>query len=618
MSHKFVFPLFCFLVSLLIGVDSQGVQARAPTPHQVGRAAWEVAPLPPPTPTADGKVDVTTNLDAPIAVRIGQWATIRNTPETLGVQLSGLVSDNRCPAQVDCAVAGQVQFILIVRLGDVIHQERFQIGTYTANDQNQVRFAGYTIEITDVEPPAPPPGQHLPPRAYVATLVVHVDDMATATPAPTGRPTATPIAQDDQEQSQAVAFDQPFLLRVGETASIRDANFRLTLRSLSDDSGCVSARDCSLMLADGTLVLAQGDEQEVLTFSTSFTADQSFDYEFANYMIQLTHVEQARNGEQVATFVIQNALATVEIPTPERAERCPAFSRFDAAAILQEDVEQQAVTNLVFGPIATDLQEIRGLCGYVNTGFTTDQVRDEQTAYLATELAADHAVAAMLLADEDVMQLVQLAELIRAANPDADPDALLLFQSQVAAGDYTRVIGYLADTAFQLPGFTVEPIQGIGDEGVWIWQALDRGHLAMFISRYGDTFSVVVALLGDEVDELTVLDYAVIIARRLGEEPLAQIPTEPTADTPGNEPGTQPGTGCDLLSIDEATAILGERVHAPVIVDDQEGLCLYVPSNEPLLSAEQASLRGPEHAIITYVVAPEDVADHVTSTERPK
>jgi len=614
MSHKFVFPLFCFLVSLLIGVDSQGVQASAPTPHQVGRAAWEVAPLPPPTPTADGKADVTTTLDAPIAVRIGQWATIRNTPETLGVQLSGLVSDNRCPAQVDCAVAGQVQFILIARLGDVIHQERFQIGTYTANDQNQVRFAGYTIEITDVEPPAPPPGQHLPPRAYVATLVVHVDDMATATPVPTVRPTATPIAQDDQEQSQAVAFDQPFLLRVGETASIRDANFRLTLRSLSDDSGCVSARDCSLMLADGTLVLAQGDDREVLTFSTSFTADQSFDYDFAGYVIQLTHVEQARNGKQVATFVIQNPGAAVAIPAPERIDRCPSFSRFDAAAILQEDVEQQAVANLVFGPVAADLWEVRGLCGYVSTGFTTDQVPDEQTAYLATQLAADHAVAAMLLAGDDVMQLLQLAEIVRAANLEADRDELLMLQTRLAAGDYDSVIGYLADTAFQLPGFTVEPIQGIGDEAVWLWQDLDHGHLAMFISRYADTFSVVVALLNDEVDELTVLDYAVIIVRRLGEEPLAQIPMEPTPDTPSD----QPGTGCDLLTIDEATAILGERVHAPVIVEEQDGLCLYVPSSEPLLSAEQASLHGPEHAIITYVVAPEDVADHVTSTERPK
>ncbi len=592
MKNRVLFPLFCALLSLWLWSGSQPAYANTDNKHAVGRAAWAVAPLPPPTstPMPDPKAPMTATLDAPFAVRIGQWATIRDTPEELGVQLYGLVGDSRCPAEVDCAVAGQVEFILIVRQGTVINQERFQIGTYTANDENKIYYAGYEIELTGVEPPAPAPEESLLPSDYVATLVVHA------------YPFAPPVEEEDEEEAQAVDFNQPFSLLVGETATIREADFHLTLRSLSEDSGCLSVRDCSTMLADGTLVLAQGDDSEVLTFSTSFSADQAFSYEFAGYLIQLTHVEQSANGDQVATFVITKPDTSGAIPAPERIDRCPAFSRFDAAAILQEDVEQEAVANLVFGPIAADAWETRGLCGYIGTTYTTDQLNDDQTAYLATELPADHAVAAMMLEGEDVMQMLQLAEIVRATYPDADPDELQRLQTQVAAGDYAEVISYLSNTAAEVPTFTVNNIQGIGDDAVWLWQELDRGHLAMFISRTGQTFSVVVGLVGEEVDELTVLDYAVIIVRRMDNEPLTQA-----------EPNDMPIAGCELLSADDAAAILGEPVHQPVLVEEEGGICLYVPRSEPAVTAEEATRQGPAYGIFTQVIAQEDAAQHITN-----
>ena len=407
MRNKVLFLLFCSLLSSCLWFSSQPVYASPVDRQTTGRTAWQHVPLPPPTstPTPDPKAPVTAMLNKPFTVRIGQWATLANTPEALGVQLYGLVGDSRCPAGVDCIVAGQVEFILIVRQGKTINQERFQLSTNPAKEGNKVAYAGYTIELMGVEPPAPAPDQTLKPSEYIAILVVRAASNSGPTPEPTASQTATPVPQVDEGAAEAVAFNQPFDLLVGETASIHEADFHLTLRSLTEDSGCLSARDCSTMLAEGTLVLAQGEEQELLSFSTSFSAEQAFRYEFAGYVIHLLHVEQTRHGDQVATFMIAPPTVSTELPAPERIDRCPAFSRFDAAAILQEDVQQKAIANLVFGPLAADAQEARGLCGYVSTGFT-EPSPNAQTAYLATQVPADHAVAAMLLEGDNVLQLL--------------------------------------------------------------------------------------------------------------------------------------------------------------------------------------------------------------------
>ncbi|MCB0123158.1 MAG: hypothetical protein KDE58_12975, partial [Caldilineaceae bacterium] len=136
------------------------------------------------------------------------------------------------------------------------------------------------IELQAVEPPAPPPGQQLDPSDYRVTLVVRRGATSSPTPttAATPTPTATPAPQDAPNADPMPRLGQPFIVRVGATASLTDIDFQLTLRSLSEDSGCLTATDCSIMTAEGTLVLQQGDTRELLTFITSMRAGQSFDY----------------------------------------------------------------------------------------------------------------------------------------------------------------------------------------------------------------------------------------------------------------------------------------------------------------------------------------------------
>lgn len=565
----------------------------------------ETAPLPPPTPTADAGEVRTAALDEPFTLHIGDWATLSDTPEELSVQVAEFVSDNRCPAKVNCVVAGQVEFMLRVRMGNVVHRQLFPIGTYPMNDGNKVRYGGYEIELTGVEPPAPPPDEELAPSQYEATLLVRV--AGNATPAPTALPTATPTPQDDQGDGQGLTLDQPFTLQVGETATLDDIDFRVTLRSLSEDSGCVTADDCSLMLAEGTLVLQEGDDREVLTFSTSFTPEQPFTYEYAGYVVQLAHVEQGRDGNQVATFVIQKPQSTVEIPAPQRVERCPLFSRFDAAAMLQEEVDTEAVVNLVFGPLPADATAAAGLCGYVTTAFSDARQIDEQAPALLSEVAADRAVVVETIDSSDSTRLLQLANLVTAADPAAQTDTLLRLQAHLTAGDTADFIRDVADMAAADPTFTVEPLANRNEEGVWLWQQTQDGYFALLLLRDGERFQVVVALLNGEAEERTVRGYALVVTGQQEQGTINEVPPTPQV------PPDAPAVDCDLITVDDAAAILGEAVHEPVAVAGEDGSCLYVPDSEEALTPEEAAVSQPDHGVITQIARGADVTDQLSS-----
>jgi len=510
--RKFICFCLVFLAMEFAYAGGRTVQASTISRIEVGSTLVETAPLPPPTATSER---VVASLNEPFTLHVRQWATLRDTPEAFGVQLAALGSDSRCPAGVNCVVAGQVEFMLRVRTGNVIDPQEFHIGAYSINGENKVRYGGYAIELLEVQPPAPPPDERLKPSAYTATLVVRRDGAAPEPiTTPTVAPTATPAPQDDPQPSQPLALNQPFSLQVGETATIHAADLQVTLRSVSEESGCLTPSDCSLMLAEGTLVLQKGERREVLTFNASFTLEQPFDYEFAGYTVQLVHLKKGRDGQHLATFVVRKPTPMVAIPRPQWVERCPLFSRFDAAAILQEEVAKEAVANLVFGPIAPDASTVQGMCGYVTTAFSDDQLVDEQTPHLASAVPADRAAAATVFPGSDSTQLLQLAHLIAAADPAADLTALLRLQAQLTAGFYDNVLNDLTTLAEATEAFTVSPIQGIGDEGLWLWQRLENGYFALLIIRHEETFSVVTALLNDEAEEELVLDYMVMIVRR--------------------------------------------------------------------------------------------------------
>ena len=427
--------------------------------HAFARAPLPPAILPAATPAPKLERTLLTRLDKPFTLRPGQWAILADTPDAFGVQFAEMLEDTRCPSDVNCFHGGSVTLELAFQLDGEILSEQQSINTLQNDGQNVVSAAGYTVELLEVSPPRPPVGERIDLEDYRARLVVRAAPEATPepTPEPTAEPTPLPTPISSGEKSFAVAPGQPFALIVGQTAQIPEEEFSLTLRSLGDDSGCFTPDDCSTMIADGTIAFKHGEQKELLTFSASFSPGSPFTYEFDGYEVQLLEVKQLEGGSQVATFLIDGIQPVfVAVPDPEWVERCPDFSRFDAAAMLQADVQAEAVANLVFGPLSAEGSVLPSLCGYVSQAFTPDREPSVDSPYLASAVEADFAVAAGRLEGSDVFGLLHLFTALRAADSEASAFDMTMLETQLSAGMSDELLATLYAAAEENPEITVE------------------------------------------------------------------------------------------------------------------------------------------------------------------
>ena len=315
------------------------------------------------------------------------------------------------------------------------------------------------------------------------------------------------------------ALGQPFLLLPGQTAWLKAEDMSVTLRSLTDDSGCFSTDDCSVMMAEGTLALQVGAAKELLDFNVSLRPEQPFVYEFGGYDVQLLHVEQNDDGDPVATFVVTGGqVAEIEVPELRPAKRCLGFSKFDAAAILQEEVSAQPLANLVFGPLAADAPALNGYCGYGSEAAPVDQTVDRTLPYLASAAAAEHAVVADRLEGEDALELLHLLALAGGSNAPAAGDTLPLLMTEMAAGLTDEVLTTLYERALANPAAEVEWLDGFDDEALWLTLPANHGQFAAAISRDGAAFNVVAALIGPEVSTADALGYGTAVLRKLSSQ----------------------------------------------------------------------------------------------------
>lgn len=60
-------------------------------------------------------------------------------------------------------------------------------------------------------------------------------------------------------------LETPFVLVVGETGRVEPEGLEVTLRSASDDSGCLAPNDCSLATFKGTIAMRLEDDKDLAT-----------------------------------------------------------------------------------------------------------------------------------------------------------------------------------------------------------------------------------------------------------------------------------------------------------------------------------------------------------------
>lgn len=205
---------------------------------------------------------------------------------------------------------------------------------------------------------------------FVSLALVHSQVAAAAPFQQADPPPPTPVRAVGD--TVAVVLDQPFILTLGQTAEIADLDFKLTFRSATDNSGCASTDDCSSMVFDGTLTVQKGAEDDFVQAMAFIPEGAAFSFDFAGYLIYLTHIEKVAKGDFAATFTITlapeptptvtatpspTALPPMPTTTPQptiarlpsptatpqstTSTGCPFLSTAEAATILGTDVKAQ-------------------------------------------------------------------------------------------------------------------------------------------------------------------------------------------------------------------------------------------------------------------------------------
>lgn len=101
-----------------------------------------------------------------------------------------------------------------------------------------------------------------------------------------------------------LGLNQQIFLNEGETKQVGPDGFQITLRYLSDNSGCLSPSNCSTMIFDGTIVARLGEKSTMTQIQASMKPGQVVPLDLDGYAFQLTGIQQGRNNKLQAIFVV--------------------------------------------------------------------------------------------------------------------------------------------------------------------------------------------------------------------------------------------------------------------------------------------------------------------------
>lgn len=104
--------------------------------------------------------------------------------------------------------------------------------------------------------------------------------------------------------SHLAGLNEQIVLNEGETRLVGPDGFQITLRSLSEASGCLAPDDCSTMLFDGTIVARLGERSMLNEVNAGLKPGQVVSLDIDGYRFQLTGVRHGADNRVQALFVV--------------------------------------------------------------------------------------------------------------------------------------------------------------------------------------------------------------------------------------------------------------------------------------------------------------------------
>jgi hypothetical protein len=146
-------------------LEQLATQTTAATPTVSAQAA----PSPQPTIVIASGPPLEVQPDRPFVLPIGHTARLQES--NLILTFLAMLEDSRCPSQVDCVWSGQARITIRVQQGE-LEPTSFELNTLYSAKQDTVTYAGYTIQLTQLDPYPDDPNVSIPPEAYQATFVI--------------------------------------------------------------------------------------------------------------------------------------------------------------------------------------------------------------------------------------------------------------------------------------------------------------------------------------------------------------------------------------------------------------------------------------------------------------
>ncbi len=420
-----------------------------------------------------------------------------------------------------------------------------------------------------------------------------------------------PVAAVPSRQDVEVTLDTPFDLTIAEEALLTDGEEPLYLwfGAILRDTRCRVGETCDAPgVAEFQLFVSHDDRKDNEMLEIGTDVNERI-VQYRGYEIELIEVDPTalnpgdnfilieyrltlvvRVAEEVEEAEVesnsteeQTQAENIQQPpnglAPIIVDRCHNFSPYDAAAILQEPVNaDEPVGNVIFGPLldAGGAEGFRGFCGYTNLVPASEGESNLEQTHIATQLGynhvvvADHLSGALLNSSStgnmitDWFDLALLAEALSAGGENPAGSTFEYLYNAINIGDTASLIDVLYQNAKSNPSFKVAkiPISNATqrDQMLWLWQTLDDGYFSLLISRAGSGFDLVAARLGSDANEKNVRGYSQVLLNKLA---------EPEAS--GH---------CDVLALEDVRAIVGEKVEAhPVANEEGEG-CKYTPISD--------------------------------------
>ena len=99
-------------------------------------------------------------------------------------------------------------------------------------------------------------------------------------------------------------LDEPIVLGVGETREAGPDGFAITLRSVADDSGCVTSSDCSTMIFNGSIVALANGKNHLMQISAVLRPGSAVKLDADGYPFELREVQRDGANRFRVTFVV--------------------------------------------------------------------------------------------------------------------------------------------------------------------------------------------------------------------------------------------------------------------------------------------------------------------------